>query len=168
MKRIISINPSNGKVLGKVTITPNSKIKKMVEQAKKVQLDWAALPVKKRISIVKKLVPIINGRKSKIAKLIHREMGKFAVSLPLDIIFFYGEEMRTAYDEAIAAPDGESARTDRQNPHFLWSENMDNLLKQAANVLKTGDLLLLKGSRSIELERVYQYLFRSKKEKTLC
>jgi len=88
MKYISSVNPSTGKVLGKVAVTPNPKIKKIVERARKAQPGWAALSVKERVEIVKKLVPMIKRRKKKIASLVHDEMGKpmtEAIGEPLGI-----------------------------------------------------------------------------------
>jgi len=95
MKYISSVNPSTGKVLGKVAVTPNPKIKKIVEKARKAQSKWAALSVKKRTDIVKELVPLIKRRQKKIANLIHEEMGKplsEAIGEPLgiaDLIAFH-------------------------------------------------------------------------------
>jgi len=88
MKSIKSVSPLDGRVLGRVAVTPNPKIKKIVERARKAQPKWAALPLKERTAIVKKLVPLIKRREKKIARLVHEEVGKplpEALSEPADI-----------------------------------------------------------------------------------
>lgn len=88
----------------------------------------------------------------------HADLGRYAALLDLDCIYFYGPGMRAAYDAALGVPGGK--------PRFLHTEDIDVLAREAEEMLFPGDLLLLKGSRSIELERVLHYL--RKKEKSLC
>lgn len=89
---------------------------------------------------------------------LHAELGRFAAGLHLDRICFFGPRMRLAYEAAL--------ETGAAGPRFSHTEDIDALGRETGAGVFPGDLLLLKGSRSIELERLLRQL--SKKEKTLC
>ncbi|MCX6801966.1 MAG: aldehyde dehydrogenase family protein [Candidatus Diapherotrites archaeon] len=76
MQKIVSISPLDERVLARIPITPNSKVKKAVADARKAQQKWAEVPIEKRVKIVRQLKPIIKKRISKIAQTVHLEMGK--------------------------------------------------------------------------------------------
>lgn len=90
---------------------------------------------------------------------LHAGLGSYAAGLAVDILFFYGEAMRPAYEAAMASG------TEPAGGRFRWFAEMEELGRDVESTLRPGDLLLLKGSRSIELERLLHYV---KKEKSLC
>lgn len=95
---------------------------------------------------------------------IHRKIGEYAASLPLDYVFFYGPGTAPAYEILSRIGTDSSGKLIKTS---LYT-NIEELSEAVTEVSKSGDLLLLKGSRSNELERVYRHLSFSRKEKTLC
>ncbi len=75
----------------------------------------------------------------------HREAGLLAGRSGADAVFLLGEQMLPA-----AAALKESGYGDR----CLWSRDMEELAARLSRWLRAGDLVLLKGSRSVELERL--------------
>jgi UDP-N-acetylmuramoyl-tripeptide--D-alanyl-D-alanine ligase len=75
----------------------------------------------------------------------HTRTGKRAAASRASAILFYGEEMRAAYDSARAVA-----------PQSLIShyERYDDLDAAVSALVKPGDLILLKASRSMELDRL--------------
>ncbi|MFH1234519.1 MAG: aldehyde dehydrogenase family protein [Candidatus Diapherotrites archaeon] len=76
MKHIVSASPLDERILARIPVTSNGRVKKTVADARKAHLKWVEVPVEKRAEIVRKLKPIIKKRIPKIAQTIHLEMGK--------------------------------------------------------------------------------------------
>jgi UDP-N-acetylmuramoyl-tripeptide--D-alanyl-D-alanine ligase len=79
----------------------------------------------------------------------HKELALFALKLHLDAYFFFGAEMEDAYEVF------------RQNDYkgiYKWTNNFSTLLKDVKKTVKKGDLILLKGSRGMALERLVESL----------
>ncbi|MGA2479045.1 MAG: UDP-N-acetylmuramoyl-tripeptide--D-alanyl-D-alanine ligase [Spirochaetia bacterium] len=75
----------------------------------------------------------------------HRELGERLRSSSCQALFLYGEEMRDAWDALQPAPRGIPC---------AWLTDREALGSQIESFVKPGDLVLLKGSRSLELERL--------------
>jgi UDP-N-acetylmuramoyl-tripeptide--D-alanyl-D-alanine ligase len=75
----------------------------------------------------------------------HEEIYDFAMALNLDAIFFFGEEY--------GAPFG-SSNGRKKNTHSVWAQDFDDLIEALKRYLREGDIVLLKGSRGMALERV--------------
>ncbi len=73
----------------------------------------------------------------------HQAVGKLAVDYGIDMLFLYGSEM-----EAVSV-------TDIPVYHFNDKELLVSYLKDE---IKMGDIVLLKGSRSLEMEDVVHQL----------
>ena len=93
---------------------------------------------------------------------IHRAAGRAAAESMADEIIFFGEDSRAAFNEASAL----RLKNEAAGPELFhtvdYSELEDLLLKK----LRSGDLLLVKGSRSMNLERLLEPIsekFRSVK-----
>lgn len=84
-----------------------------------------------------------------LSKKYHSDFGYYLNGTELDEIFFYGEEMLDAYT---ALKDSSFENT------AYWCENFDDLLDLLGEKTKEGDLLLIKGSRSMKLERITSFL----------
>jgi len=68
----------------------------------------------------------------------HLRIGKLIKKLKINHVFFIGNKMRCAYDE---------------NPGSMWFEKVDDLIKGVKKLsLKNSDILI-KGSRSLKLEK---------------
>ena len=86
------------------------------------------------------------GGKSREA---HRELGSHVGTLKFDGVFFFGEEMEAAYHWL-----------QEYNPagNYFWTADFDDLLAAVLDYKKAGDLILLKGSRGVLLERLAEKL----------
>ncbi len=81
---------------------------------------------------------------------IHEAAGKEAAESCADELFFFGEDSKTAYEAAVSvkntAGDG--------NDIVSWTADYAELEEMVLESLQEGDLLLLKASRSMNLERL--------------
>jgi UDP-N-acetylmuramoyl-tripeptide--D-alanyl-D-alanine ligase len=75
----------------------------------------------------------------------HRQAGRLAASSGLDGVFLFGEEMEAACQELRAAA---------PERLLLWTTEFGLLRREVQRSLRPGDLLVLKGSRAMELERL--------------
>jgi len=74
----------------------------------------------------------------------HEAVGELAASSGVDALFLFGEEMETAYRHI-------SGKAPMQ---VEWTVDFDELANRVKQFLREGDLLLVKGSRAVELERL--------------
>ncbi|MCK5152964.1 MAG: UDP-N-acetylmuramoyl-tripeptide--D-alanyl-D-alanine ligase [Spirochaetales bacterium] len=84
---------------------------------------------------------------------MHELIGDLAVNLNPDLIFFFGEEMKMAYDKV------------SENIHsmkLVFTSDYFELEKKVLVSLKEGDLVLLKGSRSMELDKLADKIVESR------
>ncbi|MQY77408.1 MAG: UDP-N-acetylmuramoyl-tripeptide--D-alanyl-D-alanine ligase [Spirochaeta sp.] len=79
----------------------------------------------------------------------HRQMGREAGHSGLAALIFFGAETETAYSAALEA--GFSG-------FCSWIADFKKLIQNLQDYLREGDLLVLKGSRAIELERLIPLL----------
>ena len=82
------------------------------------------------------------GRESEEA---HRKIGIAAGKSGFELIFLYGREMEPAY---------KALKLTRYAGLFDWLTDLELLTSRLVDELKPGDLVLLKGSRALELERL--------------
>jgi UDP-N-acetylmuramoyl-tripeptide--D-alanyl-D-alanine ligase len=76
---------------------------------------------------------------------LHRQLGAEAAKLDIDALFFFGAEAQTAYEACAAG---------RFSGHLVWTDDFDELRSLAGEFVKPGDLVVLKGSRGNQLERL--------------
>jgi UDP-N-acetylmuramoyl-tripeptide--D-alanyl-D-alanine ligase len=79
----------------------------------------------------------------------HRRVGEAAARSRADALFFFGDEARPAFDEARAA--GFTGL-------LLFETNFDRLARAAKAYARPGDLVLLKASRGMALERLAELM----------
>jgi len=75
-KRIVSVNPSSGEVLGEVPDMTAGEIKAAVERARTAQRSWGALAIPERTARVARLRDLMIRRAPELCDLISREGGK--------------------------------------------------------------------------------------------
>ncbi len=92
-----------------------------------------------------------------ISEAEHRRIGAAAAASRADALFFFGDETRPGYEEAVAA--GYAGR-------LCFETSFDALRGSVASFLRAGDLLLLKASRGMELERLSDALLPPSAGKT--
>jgi UDP-N-acetylmuramoyl-tripeptide--D-alanyl-D-alanine ligase len=82
----------------------------------------------------------------------HRALGRVAAGSDLQALFLFGPETAAA---------AEAARASGYTGSLFWTEDFQRLREGIRALLRPGDLVLLKGSRAVELERLLpdlQYL----------
>jgi len=79
----------------------------------------------------------------------HREIGMLICSLKLDFVFLFGAEMESAY---------QWLTEHNKAGNYSWTTDMDELITGVMRTRAVGDLILLKGSRGVELERLVDKL----------
>jgi len=77
--------------------------------------------------------------------VLHQKLGAQAAGLDADAVFFFGTEAEAAYQ---ACADGKFAG------HLVWTDDFAELKALVGDFVQKGDLVVLKGSRSNELERL--------------
>ncbi|MBI9097015.1 MAG: UDP-N-acetylmuramoyl-tripeptide--D-alanyl-D-alanine ligase [Spirochaetaceae bacterium] len=75
----------------------------------------------------------------------HRRIGDLAAKSSAQALFLFGEHMETAF---------ESVKDSGYSGYSFWTSELDSLAEALKQYLKSGDLVLLKGSRSLALERL--------------
>ena len=75
-RKITSVNPATGAVLGELECATDAEISTAVERAHSAQAAWAGLGVRRRVEILRKFQSALHAKKSEIATAITREAGK--------------------------------------------------------------------------------------------
>ncbi|MCK5673618.1 MAG: UDP-N-acetylmuramoyl-tripeptide--D-alanyl-D-alanine ligase [Spirochaetales bacterium] len=88
-----------------------------------------------------------------LTEKMHEQVGHQVVDLDPEEIFFFGDEMEKAYDLAL--------RSNYKGRAF-YTKNYIELEEKVLNSLKEGDLVLLKGSRSMKLDKLADKIMKSK------
>lgn len=76
---------------------------------------------------------------------LHRRLGLEAAKLEVEAVFFYGEEAQEAYQACAGGQFG---------GHLAWTNEFEALKDLVGGFVEPGDLVVLKGSRSNQLERL--------------
>jgi len=106
-EKIASINPATEEVIEEIEVDSLEKVKEAVANARKAFPEWSNTPLDKRIQWIKKLIPLIEGKKDELALTITKEMGK-PISLSNDeiqriinIINFYADNIKDFLKEEV-------------------------------------------------------------------
>jgi acyl-CoA reductase-like NAD-dependent aldehyde dehydrogenase len=70
------INPATEEVIAKVKKDSRATVKQKYEMVKKGQVEWAAVPLEKRIAAISKFYDLLDLEKDALAKTLSSEMGK--------------------------------------------------------------------------------------------
>jgi len=76
VRRIASVNPATGEVLGELECASESEVSAAVERARAAQRQWADLGIRKRIGVLREFQHRLHEKKSEIAEAITLEAGK--------------------------------------------------------------------------------------------
>jgi UDP-N-acetylmuramoyl-tripeptide--D-alanyl-D-alanine ligase len=88
----------------------------------------------------------------------HIEIAKQLKKMNIDIIFLIGKEMKVAYDEL---------KNNSKKIKVKYYEKGIDVKDDVVNIVSPGDVILLKGSRSMKLEQIVATLVTDKSQ-TLC
>jgi UDP-N-acetylmuramoyl-tripeptide--D-alanyl-D-alanine ligase len=92
------------------------------------------------------------------AQALHRELGKRAAQAGADEIYWLGEEAQMSYQALqLAGFQGKTA----------WTDDFETLQTWLKDTVNEGDLVILKGSRSMALERLLPLWKNQQEEKVL-
>lgn len=76
MEELTSINPATGEVVGRVSVTPPSRIQGVVDRSRAAQPGWAALGLEGRANLLETAAQHFAARVGEHAELMTREQGK--------------------------------------------------------------------------------------------
>lgn len=79
----------------------------------------------------------------------HRLMGITAAQSSAQAIFLFGQEMEAAF---------ESVKKSGYSGYSFWTDDFEYLKKEIVEFKQSGDLILLKGSRGLALERLTDFI----------
>ena len=79
----------------------------------------------------------------------HRALGKLLAGSAFDAVFLFGDEMEEAHRACAQA---------RFSGVLAWHTDLDGLRNAVQSFVQRGDLVLVKGSRSMEMERITESL----------
>jgi UDP-N-acetylmuramoyl-tripeptide--D-alanyl-D-alanine ligase len=96
-------------------------------------------------------IAVLGGMRElgELAGPAHTELGERLRGTSLDAVLLFGAEMEHAWN---AAAGGASA------PRISWTVDMEVMGRRLQSLVRTGDVVLLKGSRGLELERLLPLL----------
>ncbi len=75
----ISYNPATGEIIGRTPLHTVEDLKRMIENARKAQIGWAAVPVTKRVKYFKNVLKYLAGNADELAAVISKDNGKTRV-----------------------------------------------------------------------------------------
>jgi UDP-N-acetylmuramoyl-tripeptide--D-alanyl-D-alanine ligase len=104
---------------------------------------------KRRIAIVGDMLEL-----GLLEESSHREIGRYLRESMIDLVFFVGPKMKWAMDEM------NSSVRDFRRVSFHFSDSFD-AAKNIAQKIKKEDVILVKGSRGMLMERVVRRLSKS-------
>jgi UDP-N-acetylmuramoyl-tripeptide--D-alanyl-D-alanine ligase len=111
----------------------------------------AALTLCDSLDVKGKRIYVLGSMKELGAESIseHKKTGKAAIQSGADVLIFYGEEMYDAYKQADEEA-GEKA--------IYFFDDYNKMESMVNSIIDAGDLILVKASRSMKLERLTAFL----------
>ncbi|HEY7095882.1 MAG TPA: succinic semialdehyde dehydrogenase [Terriglobales bacterium] len=102
VRKVASVNPATGEVIGEFNCGSEQEVHAAVERASAAQVRWNQQPLSRRIEILHSFQRLLHERKSDVARLITREVGKpyveallTEVMVVLDATRFYIEQSQS-------------------------------------------------------------------------
>ena len=86
----------------------------------------------------------------------HIVLGKRAAEADAAVTFFFGDETKVS---------SQAYQNTRSDGSVFWTNDIAELSAQVKSELRSGDVVLVKGSRGVELERLTEDLLRAEEER---
>jgi acyl-CoA reductase-like NAD-dependent aldehyde dehydrogenase len=153
------INPATEEPLGEFDIADKSVVAAVVSRARTAFVGWKGKDISEREAIIKKFGELLASRKSEVARLISREMGKPIVEAEGEVDgavgevgWFLAETRKAIADEAVdVGTDNVSARVAFEPVGVVglitpWNFPIDTPLWKIIPALLTGNAVVFKPS----------------------
>lgn len=86
-RKLISVNPATGETLSELECASEPEVRAAVARARSAQPKWRELGIRRRLALVKQFVRVACEKKSHLAQLISREVGKpYAEALTTEVM----------------------------------------------------------------------------------
>ena len=102
-----------------------------------------ALPAKRKIAVLGDMLEL-----GEFSEPAHRDAGRHMAKV-CDIVFAVGLRMQFAKDELIA-------RGFKENENVFYFEDSESAVSEVKKIIREGDLILVKGSRAMRMEKVVE------------
>lgn len=73
---LVSYSPVTGEVIGDVPIHDPSSLNQVIKSSRKAQVEWAAIPKRKRVALLQNLLSLMAERSEELCALVAKETGK--------------------------------------------------------------------------------------------
>lgn len=155
-----SINPYNGKVVGKYKAHTKTEIKKILDQSPKVFEAWRNVPIKERCRLMKAAGKVLRDNVEKYAKTITLEMGKPISESRAEVnkcalaCDYYADNAKEFLSDEIIKTDAQNSfvRHDPMGCIFAimpWNFPFWQVFRFAAPTLTAGNTGLLKHAANV-------------------
>src|SRR4030042_7131729 len=107
MRKLISVNPANGEIVGESEVSSEKDIQAAVKKSNNTFTGWRQTPFKKRADYARKFSKILKRNQEEIARLTSLEMGKPIrearddVTFELEFIDWYADNAEKILGEKI-------------------------------------------------------------------
>ncbi|MGH9539477.1 MAG: aldehyde dehydrogenase family protein [Terriglobales bacterium] len=99
-RKVVSVNPATGAILGEFECTPEFEVRDALARARSAQPQWDSLGVRQRLGILGTFQRLLHQKKSEVAQLITREVGKPYVEALLTEVLVVLDATRYLFDHA--------------------------------------------------------------------
>jgi succinate-semialdehyde dehydrogenase / glutarate-semialdehyde dehydrogenase len=165
--KLISINPSNGRVVGELEISTLDEIKTAVAKAQQNKKRWKDTPLDERISNLKKVFEELTENKQKLAELQAIEMG-MPISIALDDVDDSIKYANWYFDNAANYLSVETIHEDENEIHQVikeplgvaatilpWNFPLANVVWGALQGMVAGNVTVMKHSEECPFTAQY-------------
>ncbi len=101
-RKILSVNPATGEVLGEFECAGEAEVEAAVTRARAAQAGWAELGLRRRIAVLREFQGKLHAKKSEVATTITREAGKPLVEALVTEVLVVLDAARFLIDNAWA------------------------------------------------------------------
>lgn len=163
MSKLISINPSNKKILGSVETSSEKEIKNKIGKAQGTKLEWKELEIGGRVKILRDVVKGFLNKKEEVAKLASSEMGmpinlsRADVADSINYFNWYLDNAEKYLGPEVVFENDKIIHTVLHEPIGVsanivpWNFPTSNFVWSVAQSLVSGNVVIFKSSEEVPL-----------------